>query len=108
MTALNANMAAAISGARVPPPDEYAQKLIATLSPMRTGGRIWCGGLFILVLLGAVAYITPLMHGLSVTAMNDYFSWGMYIINFVFFIGISMAGTLISAMLRLTGAGWRH
>ena len=32
----------------------------------------------------------------------------MYIINFVFFIGISMAGTLISAMLRLTGAEWRR
>jgi Ni/Fe-hydrogenase subunit HybB-like protein len=46
--------------------------------------------------------------GLSVTAMTDYFSWGIYIINFVFFIGISMAGTLISAILRLTGAEWRR
>jgi molybdopterin-containing oxidoreductase family membrane subunit len=40
--------------------------------------------------------------------MNNYFSWGVYIINYVFFIGISMAGTLISAMLRLTGAHWRQ
>ncbi len=33
--------------------------------------------------------------------------WGLHIVNFVFWIGISHAGTLISAILRLTGAGWR-
>ncbi len=53
------------------------------------------------------AFLHQLRHGLAVTAMNDYFSWGVYIINFVFFIGISMAGSLISAILRLTGAEWR-
>ena len=35
-------------------------------------------------------------------------SWGFYIINFVFFIGISHAGTLISAILRITQAEWRR
>jgi len=34
--------------------------------------------------------------------------WGFYIINFVFFIGISHAGTLISAILRLALAEWRR
>src|SRR5512136_1038548 len=34
-------------------------------------------------------------------------SWAFYLINFVFFIGISHAGTLISAILRITHAGWR-
>jgi len=57
---------------------------------------------------GAVAYVHQLRQGLAVTAMTDYFSWGVYIINFVFFIGISMAGSLISAILRLTNADWRH
>ncbi|MDP2743986.1 MAG: NrfD/PsrC family molybdoenzyme membrane anchor subunit, partial [Dehalococcoidia bacterium] len=33
--------------------------------------------------------------------------WGLYLVNFVFFIGISHAGTLISAILRVTHAGWR-
>ena len=33
--------------------------------------------------------------------------WGFYIVNFVFWIGISHAGTLISAILRLTDAAWR-
>jgi molybdopterin-containing oxidoreductase family membrane subunit len=31
----------------------------------------------------------------------------LYLVNFVFFIGISHAGTLISAILRVTGASWR-
>ena len=39
--------------------------------------------------------------------MRDYISWGLYIATFVFFIGISHAGTLISAILRVTHAGWR-
>jgi molybdopterin-containing oxidoreductase family membrane subunit len=34
-------------------------------------------------------------------------SWTLYLVNFVFFIGISHAGTLISAILRITNAGWR-
>jgi Ni/Fe-hydrogenase subunit HybB-like protein len=34
--------------------------------------------------------------------------WGLYITNFVFFIGISHAGTLISAILRLCNAEWRR
>jgi len=35
-------------------------------------------------------------------------TWGFYIISFVFFIGISHAGTLISAILRITQAEWRR
>ena len=40
--------------------------------------------------------------------MTNYFSWGVYIVNFVFFIGVSHAGTLVSAILRVTGAQWRR
>jgi molybdopterin-containing oxidoreductase family membrane subunit len=40
--------------------------------------------------------------------MNQPVTWGFYIINFVFFIGISHAGTLIYAILRLTHAEWRR
>jgi Ni/Fe-hydrogenase subunit HybB-like protein len=84
------------------------RELIQTLRPFDRRGRIWIGVLIGFVLIGAAAYVVQLVRGLAVTAMNDYFSWGIYIINFVFFVGISMAGTLISAMLRLTGAEWRR
>ena len=49
-----------------------------------------------------------LLRGLGVTGLNQPVSWGFYIVNFVFFIGISHAGTLISAILRLTQAEWRR
>lgn len=61
-----------------------------------------------IVLWGAFAYSTQLYRGLAATGMRDYVSWGMYMSNFVFFIGISHAGTLISAILRVTNAQWRR
>jgi Ni/Fe-hydrogenase subunit HybB-like protein len=61
-----------------------------------------------IAVFGVVMYIRQLMYGLGVTGMNVPVSWGFYIISFVFFIGISHAGTLISAILRLSKAEWRR
>jgi molybdopterin-containing oxidoreductase family membrane subunit len=58
--------------------------------------------------LGVIAYVHQVRNGLGVTGMNRPVYWGIYIINFVFFIGISHAGTLISAILRLANAEWRR
>jgi molybdopterin-containing oxidoreductase family membrane subunit len=38
--------------------------------------------------------------------MRDYASWGIYISNFVFFVAISLVGSLITAVLRLANAQW--
>ncbi len=66
-----------------------------------------------LVLLGFTtvaffAWLRQLSKGLGVTGLNVPVYWGFYITNFVFFIGISHAGTLISAILRLCHAEWRR
>lgn len=61
-----------------------------------------------LVLWGALAYAVQLRDGLGVTGLDRPVYWGIYLTNFVFFTGISMAGTLISAILRVTQAGWRR
>src|SRR5512140_3913509 len=68
---------------------------------------------FVAVLLAVIgwaayAYYVQFRDGLVVTDMRNYVSWGMYITDFVFFIGISHAGTLISAILRVTDTGWRR
>jgi len=60
------------------------------------------------VLWGFYAYSFQLRHGLGVTGLDRPVYWGFYITNFVFFIGISHAGTLISAILRLCQAEWRR
>jgi Ni/Fe-hydrogenase subunit HybB-like protein len=54
------------------------------------------------------AWMYQLRNGLGVTGLNVPVYWGVYITNFVFFIGISHAGTLISAILRLCDAEWRR
>jgi molybdopterin-containing oxidoreductase family membrane subunit len=45
--------------------------------------------------------------GLGIFAINNPVGWGFYIINFVFWIGIGHAGTLISAILYLFRQRWR-
>lgn len=82
--------------------------LIATLGPMGRRQKLWLGCFAAVCAWGLIAFIHQLRIGLAATAMNNYFSWGVYIINFVFFIGISHAGTLVSAILRVTGAEWRR
>lgn len=64
--------------------------------------------LLFIVALGVYAYYTQIEFGLGVTGMRSMVLWGLYISNFVFFIGISHAGTLISAVLRISGAEWRR
>jgi len=60
------------------------------------------------VVWGLVAYYIQVRDGLGVTGLNRPGYWGIYIISFVFFIGISHAGTLISAILRVSKAEWRR
>ncbi|MDE3101104.1 MAG: polysulfide reductase NrfD [Chloroflexota bacterium] len=60
-----------------------------------------------LVAAGVYAWIYQVQHGLWVTGLNQKVSWGFYIINCVFFIGMSYGGAMTSAILRLTGAKWR-
>lgn len=87
--------------------NKYQELLIA---PTRTTTRREMGVLLILtaiVLWGIFAYIHQLRNGLGVSGMNRPVFWGLYIVNFVFFIGLAHSGTFISAILRLVGAEWR-
>ncbi len=56
---------------------------------------------------GLICYWIQYQRGLTVTGLHSPVYWGIYIICFVFFIGISHAGTLISAILRVNQAEWR-
>ncbi|MEN9686251.1 MAG: hypothetical protein RLZZ28_2037 [Bacteroidota bacterium] len=84
------------------------QKIIEDLLPQKFGkkGQIWVAVLSLICLVGAYAYYRQLSKGLVVTAMRDYVSWGIYISNFVFFVAISLVGSLITAVLRLSNVQW--
>jgi molybdopterin-containing oxidoreductase family membrane subunit len=57
------------------------------------------------VLMGLVVYLIG--TGIGVWGVNAPVGWGFAIINFVFWVGIGHAGTLISAILFLFRQGWR-
>ncbi len=83
----------------------------ALLRPILKTGKWFYISLTILFLIAAFAVWTwyyQISTGLGVTGMNRPVFWGIYITNFVFFIGISHAGTLISAILRICQAEWRR
>ena len=61
-----------------------------------------------IVAAGFVAWFQQVYVGFGVTGLGWPVYWGFYITSFVFWIGISHAGTLISAILRLVNAGWRR
>jgi Ni/Fe-hydrogenase subunit HybB-like protein len=58
-------------------------------------------------LWGLIAWGYQIHTGIGVAGIRRPVFWGFYLVDFVFWIGISHAGTLISAILRLTDADWR-
>lgn len=69
---------------------------------------LWSAAMAAVALWGLFAYSLQLRYGLGETGLNVPEYWGIYIICFVFFIGVSHAGTLISAILRISKAEWRR
>ncbi|MDP2935637.1 MAG: NrfD/PsrC family molybdoenzyme membrane anchor subunit [Dehalococcoidia bacterium] len=62
---------------------------------------LWIGG-------GLFALGNMLFWGLGVTGLNRPVMWAFFVTNFVFWVGISHAGVMISSILRLTHAEWRR
>ena len=91
-------------------PTPLAEDAILLEPILHTGPRFYVtvAVLLAVVGLGVYAYLTQYKEGLGVTGLGRPIYWGFYITNFVFFIGISHAGTLISAILRIVGAEWRR
>src|SRR4029453_11701784 len=73
---------------------------------------VWFYGLVLvlgtIVACGLGAWATQMWFGIGLTGKRWPVFWGFYLTNFVFWIGISHAGTLISAILRLVNATWRR
>src|SRR5512146_2239436 len=80
--------------------------IISTLRPTKA----WFAGLSIAILcllIGASAWTYQIYMGLGVAGYAPPVMWGVYIVTFVFWVGIGHAGTLISAILYLFRAGFR-
>src|SRR5210317_1026266 len=68
---------------------------------------IWIIFLALLVCLGIFSLIMQITQGHIITGMRDNVVWGIYIVNFIFFMGISYSGALISGSLILFRSSWR-
>jgi len=55
----------------------------------------WMFLLTVFVLLGINAYCKQLVHGLATTGMTDQVSWGFYIANFTFLVGMAAAAVML-------------
>jgi molybdopterin-containing oxidoreductase family membrane subunit len=72
--------------------------------------KAWFLGLAVAVtclLIGISAWAFQVYMGLGVAGYSPPVMWGVYIVSFVFWVGIGHAGTLISAILYLFRAGFR-
>jgi molybdopterin-containing oxidoreductase family membrane subunit len=83
------------------------EDLFRPLSGISRGYLLTTSIAFIVGAAGLAAWGYQLRRGMGVTGLQRPVFWGFYIVDFVFWIGISHAGTLISAILRLTDAAWR-
>jgi molybdopterin-containing oxidoreductase family membrane subunit len=72
--------------------------LQSALHSATSGGRryhLWMGSLTLIILVGAYAYSVQLRYGLGVTGMSDHVSWGLYIANFTFLVGLAAAAMML-------------
>ena len=88
--------------------DRLTRTLLKPLERPGVGWMLVVGVLAIVVAFGGFAWSLMMWEGFGLTGKRWPVFWGFLITNFVFWIGISHAGTLISAILRLVNAGWRR
>ena len=63
-----------------------------------TGSRkywLWVALLLLVMLVGSLCYVLQLMHGLAVTGLSRDVSWGLYIAQFTFFVGVAASAVMV-------------
>jgi len=97
------------AGLQLPAVKDYEQvdrEILATLHPTK-GWFALLAIAIVCLMIGGTAWAYQIHEGLGVAGYTPPVMWGVYIVTFVFWIGIGHAGTLISAILYLFRAGFR-
>jgi molybdopterin-containing oxidoreductase family membrane subunit len=84
------------------------EDILRVLEPPRLIYILGVVACMLLVGAGLAALVYQTRFGMGVTGLMHPVMWGIYITNFVFWVGIAHAGTLISAILYLFRAKWRN
>jgi len=56
---------------------------------------VWMSALTVIALLGVNAWATQVSSGMATTGMSDHVSWGLYIANFTFMVGLAAGGVMM-------------
>lgn len=72
--------------------------LLTALRSATSGGwryHVWLAALTAVMLAGGYAYSLQVRYGLGVSGMSDHVSWGLYISNFTFLVGLAAAAMML-------------
>ena len=83
------------------------EKVLGNMKPVNLRYLAVLGMLIAGVGIGIACEVRQVYYGMGVDGMNNPVAWGTYLVNFVFWVGIGHAGTLISAILFLFRAKFR-
>jgi molybdopterin-containing oxidoreductase family membrane subunit len=72
------------------------------------GAWFWTAFYLVWIIIGGYALYQQIAKGHIVTGMRDNVVWGLYIANFIFFIGISYGGAVLSGILHILQVEWRR
>src|SRR4051812_14557394 len=86
--------------------EQVDREIVGTLHPT-VAWFIGLGVALFFLLIVSAPWMSQLYSGLGAAGYTPPVMWGVYIITFVFWVGIGHAGTLISAILYLFRAGFR-
>ena len=89
--------------------NKYDQLLARFRMPLEKPGRSWWILFFAMLIcvgIGVIALILQIVHGHVVTGMRDHVVWGLFIVNFIFFLGMGYAGAIMAAIFHLTKLKW--
>lgn len=86
---------------------ELLKEFLPQLEKTSIAWFVWVVFLLILIFAAIYALILQILKGHIITGMRDNVVWGVYIVNFIFFMGVSYAGALVSGSMHLFKTSWR-
>jgi Ni/Fe-hydrogenase subunit HybB-like protein len=84
--------------------DEFVPSLLS----FKLSTKVWIGALVLIILTGLYALYVQIVDGHGATGMRDNVVWGVYIINFIFFVTISYSGAFIGGVLHFYHSPWKN
>ena len=91
-----------------PADSKINRDLLGVMEGVSPGYLLLLGACLASVGAAGATWIYQIYIGLGVGGYTHPVFWGVYIVTFVFWVGIAHAGTLISAILFLFRAKWRN